>query len=201
MSENIKWQKTELGSIPAEWNYEPLESYFDLITYGFTNPMPTVEEGHFMLTAKDIKDGRILYETARRTSKEAFNNLLTPKSRPHVNDVLITKDGSIGRVAVVDRKDICINQSVAVIRPNKRINPLFMRYLLESPGYQKLIERDASGSTIKHIYITRINKMLVGVPDLREQNGIVKAIHDLTRKIELNRQMNQTIGGNGSGSF
>lgn len=64
-----------------------------------------------MVTAKDVHSGRIDYSTARRTSWEAYRNDLTDKTRPRINDVLLTKDGSIGRVALCDRDDVCINQS------------------------------------------------------------------------------------------
>ena len=103
------YKESEIGKIPTEWNYEPLESFFDLITYGFTNPMPTTDEGPFMITAKDVNDGRIKYESARKTSEDAFINLLTNKSRPKINDILITKDASIGRVAIVKEENLCIN--------------------------------------------------------------------------------------------
>ncbi|MDI1255880.1 MAG: restriction endonuclease subunit S [Flavobacterium sp.] len=189
----INFKESEIGKIPIDWNYEPLESFFELITYGFTNPMPTTEIGPYMITAKDINDGRIKYESARKTSEDAFINLLTDKSRPKKNDILITKDASIGRVAIVKNENLCINQSVALIRPNKRIRPLFLKYLLEAPNYQKLIYRDASGSTILHIYITRINKMLIAVPSLKEQDEIVKVVHILQEKIELLQAQNKIL--------
>jgi type I restriction enzyme S subunit len=188
-----EWKETEFGRIPSDWDYKPLENYFDLITYGFTNPMPTEEEGPFMLTAKDIFDGRIQYNSARRTSQEAYNTLLTNKSKPKINDVLITKDGSIGRVAIVEKEDMCISQSVALIRPNSKIKPLFLKYLLESPQYQMLIQRDAGGSTIEHVYITRINKMLVGVPEIEIQKAILDVIHNIQLKIDLLLRQNKTL--------
>jgi type I restriction enzyme S subunit len=153
------------------WVEMPLADCLELITYGFTNPMPTTAEGPFMITAKNVNGGRIDYETARRTSWEAYNDLLTDKSRPQVGDVLLTKDGTLGRVAVVDRPGICVNQSVAVLRPNGRMHPEFMRSLLSSPKYQRRMADDAGGTTIKHIYITRVDKMLVTFPELLQEQS------------------------------
>lgn len=188
-----EWKETEFGKIPNDWSYESLENFFDLITYGFTNPMPTEKEGPYMLTTKDIFDGKVQYKSARRTSKDAFEKLLTAKSRPQLNDILITKDGSIGRVAIVDRDNICISQSVALIRPNHKILPLFLKYLLEAEQYQKLIDIDATGSTIQHIYITKINKMLIGVPNKDTQKRIVDCIHSIQTKIDLLHRQNTTL--------
>lgn len=188
-----EWKKTEFGKVPNEWNYEPLDNFINLITYGFTNPMPTVDEGPIKLTAKDIFNGKIQYTTARRTTWDAYENLLTDKSRPKINDILITKDGSIGRVAIVDREKICISQSVALLRPNERILPIFLKYLLETSFYQELIDIDATGTTIKHIYITKINKMFVGVPPLPEQKAIAAVLSSLDDKIDLLHRQNKTL--------
>lgn len=115
------WQETEIGKIPSDWKYEPLDNFLSLRTYGFTNPMPTEENGPYLITAKDIFDGYIHLDIARHTSIEAFEKKLTDKSRPIKDDVLITKDGSIGRVGIMyENIQLCINQSVALLRPNEK---------------------------------------------------------------------------------
>ena len=190
----MSWQETEFGKVPSDWGYEPLENYLDLITYGFTNPMPTTPTGVYMVTAKEIFNGRLNLQIARFTSEEAYSELLTDKSRPIKDDVLITKDGSIGRVAIVGNEKICISQSVALMRPAKdRISPFFLKYLLESKQYQALIDIDATGSTIQHIYITKINKMKIAVPTLSEQQAIASALSSLDDKIDLLHRQNKTL--------
>ncbi len=147
---------------------EPLANYISNITYGFTNPMPDTEEGPWKVTAKDIVDGKIDFTTARKTSPEAYASL-TDKSRPIVGDVLLTKDGTLGRTALVEESGICINQSVASIRCNERIIPQFLNTLLQMPEYQEKLLADAGGVTVRHLYITRVDKMLITVPDLAVQ--------------------------------
>jgi type I restriction enzyme, S subunit len=163
------------------------------ITYGFTNPMPTTDTGPYMVTAKDINNGRILYEQARHTSYDAFVNHLTDKSRPRIGDVLVTKDGTLGRLAIVDRENVCVNQSVAVLRPSSTLRPNFLKYLLEEPRNFARMIGDADGSTIKHIYISRLAKMKVRVPPVSIQDAILKLLNALDNKIELNRRMNETL--------
>lgn len=170
---NTEFKNFDTVEVPIQWEVTELESYLDLITYGFTNPMQDTDEGPWKITAKDIIDGHISYETARHTSQYAFNSDLTEKSKPKINDILLTKDGTIGRVAVVDCEGICINQSVALLRPNEKILPCFLKYLLLAPHYQRIMELDSNGSTIKHIYITRVNKMRVAVPPIEEQKAIL----------------------------
>ncbi|MHA1024187.1 restriction endonuclease subunit S [Enterobacter ludwigii] len=176
---SVGYMQTEVGIIPRDWVVEPLENFTAFISYGFTNPMPTTTSGPFMITARDIANGRIQYNSARTTDLNAFNKLLTSKSKPQKNDLLLTKDGTLGRLALAEDELICINQSVAILRPNKRIIPKFFQLLLESPFYQVRMLEDAGGSTIKHIYITIVNRMLIGLPtDLKEQKSIATALSD-----------------------
>ena len=165
--------KSQFIEMSHEWSlackYEPLSEYMMSITYGFTNPMPDTDEGPWKVTAKDIVDGKIDYSTARKTSLEEYEKL-TAKSKPDVGDVLLTKDGTLGRVAIVDQEGICINQSVATIKCNERIIPKFLYSILQMPEYQEKMLADAGGVTVRHLYITRVDKMPVCIPSFSEQH-------------------------------
>jgi type I restriction enzyme S subunit len=167
------------------WTTCPLADCVQFVTYGFTNPMPTTEVGPWMVTAKNVVEGKIDYNSARHTSRDAFENLLSDKSRPKMGDVLLTKDGTLGRLAVVDRDQICINQSVALLRPNGRMIAQLMKYLLSSRDYQRRMIGDADGATIKHIYITRVPKMDVAFPSsLNEQEELVAKLDALLDSVK-----------------
>lgn len=181
-TEQIKpgYKRTEVGVIPEDWTIAPLSDFLSFISYGFTNPMPTVRDGIYMVTAADIAEGRIQLDTARKTSVQAYKSLLTAKSKPRQNDILLTKDGTLGRLALVGGETICVNQSVAVLRSNEKIQPNFLKHLLESPYYQKRMVDEAGGSTIKHIYITIVDKMPIGLPVGKiEQQAIATALSDV----------------------
>lgn len=178
---HTEFKDSPLGKIPKSWEVVKLDSVLNLITYGFTNPMPTVDDGVLMVTATNIKGGRIEVENCRKTSLEAYLQL-TNKSRPIKNDVLLTKDGTLGRVAVVGEERICINQSVALLRVNGKMCHLFLSQLLQSDFYQAKMIRDAGGSTIKHIYITRVDKMSVVLPPVSEQTSIVEILGTVDEK-------------------
>ena len=167
LDELVKARFVELFN---EWKCEPapLKTFLNDITYGFTNPMPDATEGPWKITAKDVVNGKVNYGTARKTTLEAFEEL-TAKSKPSVGDVLLTKDGTLGRCAVVETDGLCVNQSVAVLKCNERIVPKFLAILLQMPEYQKEMLKNAGGGTIKHIYITKVADMLIAVPTLLQQ--------------------------------
>jgi type I restriction enzyme S subunit len=186
----IEW----LGDIPSHWELQPLGRHLHRITYGFTNPMPNADYGPYMLTANDIADGEILWSAARRTTGEAFVSELTDKSRPKAGDVLVTKDGSLGRAAVHDGRPACVNQSVAVLRPRASLSPRFLLNVLRATPYQSKMRFDAGGTTIKHIYVTRLAKMPVASPSQDEQSAIVQHIQKAqAQSAELVRAVAEAI--------
>jgi type I restriction enzyme S subunit len=138
--------------------------------------MPTTDSGPWMVTAADVRDGRIDFGSARHTSQEAFDNDLTDKSRVRIGDVLLTKDGSLGRIAVVDRPDVCINQSVAVLRSTSHVRPPFLAWALRAPAMQVRLMLDVGGSAVKHIYITKVAETRFLLPPLSVQDRIVAVL-------------------------
>ena len=179
------YKETEVGLIPQDWDIKPLGAFMSYISYGFTNPMPTSESGIPVITAKDVSNGQIHLETARVTTEQAYRELLTDKSRPKTNDLLLTKDGTLGRLALVGNTTICITQSVAILRPKLSEVPRFLKVLLEGHRYQARMIEDAGGSTIKHIYITIVDKMPIAIPPTKaEQEAIAGALGDADAFIE-----------------
>ena len=167
------------------------------ITYGFTNPMPHTKEGHWLLTAKDIKNGFIDYSNALKTDDNSFENLLTEKSRPEIGLVLITKDGTLGRTAILDKKGVCINQSIASLEPIKlKISSEFLAYVLESSSIQSKIKDDNKRSTIGHIQITKLAKWEFDLPELPTQKQIIQNIKSAEEKFQSQKVQFENIKQN-----
>lgn len=163
--------------LPPHWTWASWDQLSIWITYGFTRPMPHVPRGIPIVTAKNVADGRINLTDTRKTTRKAFGDL-SEKDRPRLGDILITKDGTIGRSAIVrsDEK-FCINQSVAVAWPAwKRLNLDFLQLTIESPTTQNLIRDKARGVAIQHLSITDFAKFPVPFPPLHEQKHIVEII-------------------------
>ena len=179
LDELIKARFVELSN---KWNASelPLSDFLDDITYGFTNPMPDSNVGPWKITAKDVVNGHINFETARKTTQEAYDSL-TAKSKPIIGDVLLTKDGTLGRTAIVEDEKICVNQSVAVLRCNNKVLPRFLALLLQLPEYQVEMTKNSGGGTIKHIYITKVDKMLVKIPDINSQKELISFVEQVDK--------------------
>jgi type I restriction enzyme S subunit len=142
--------------------------------------MPHVENGIPVITAKNIIDGRIDFSNVHYTTEAAFKSL-SKKDLPQQGEILLTKDGSIGRAAVVRTAvPFCVNQSVAVIRfGSDAMSSEYLLRVIEAPFTQIMIDEAARGSAIRHIAITSFGRLPVPVPPFEEQVEIARRVGKL----------------------
>lgn len=166
--------------LPNGWTWARWEQITDWITYGFTRPMPHAVEGVPIVTGKNVNLGRIIFATAHRTTRDAYAEL-NEKDRPQRGDILLTKDGSIGRSAIVDTEEpFCINQSVAVLWLRCcSFDRRFLRLAIECPQTQQMLLAKTEGVAIKHISVVDFGKMVLPLPPLAEQRRIVTKVEEL----------------------
>jgi type I restriction enzyme, S subunit len=162
---------------PKGWEPHALDGITDLITYGFTCPMKHLSEGIPIVTAKNVIDGRIDFDDVHFADHAEFN-ALTAKSKPLPGDVLVTKDGTIGRCAAVDTAiPFCINQSVALIRPRPRIVlPEYIVGFLRYPTILEGLQNMGKGQALKHLQITELAKRTMPIPPMAAQREYATAI-------------------------
>ncbi|OOP60469.1 hypothetical protein BMF89_16495 [Arthrobacter sp. SRS-W-1-2016] len=96
-------------------------------------------------------------------------------------DVLLTKDGTIGKTAFVDELPgpCTLNSGVFVIRPTRKAyNSHFLYYMLRSKRFDEFLSRLTAGSTISHLYQRDLVGLLLDVPPtLEEQGAIAKTLY------------------------
>ncbi|HKR11821.1 MAG TPA: restriction endonuclease subunit S [Pyrinomonadaceae bacterium] len=113
------------------------------------------------------------------------------------NDLIISCSGTVGRVSMIREGDPhgIISQALLILRPDPtKIEPHFLRYFLESrEGAHELVM--ASHGTVQVNIAPRdvVERIPVPVPELDEQRAIAHILGTLDDKIELNRQMNETL--------
>lgn len=166
---------------PTGWSWARWDQITNWITYGFTRPMSHADEGVPIVTGKNVNEGKIIFETASLTPT-AYFEALNEKDKPLPGDILITKDGSIGRTAIVEDRHLpfCINQSVAVMWLRScHFDRRYLKLVLDSPQTQGSLLEKTAGVAIKHISITDLGKMILPLPPLAEQHRIVAKVDAL----------------------
>ncbi len=87
------------------------------------------------------------------------------------------------------------NQRIGLLefKANIPTSPRFVEYLLRTYEYRSWIVGSATGTTVKHTSPGRIESFVTRVPPINEQRAIAHILGTLDDKIELNRQMNETL--------
>ncbi len=170
----IEW----IGKIPEHW--EASKTLFSLsmpITDGPHTTPELFETGIPFVSAEAVSfgNGRIDFSHIRGYISENFYQECCKKYIPQIDDIYMIKSGATtGRVAIVDTDiKFTIWSPLAVFRCNKeRMLPRFLFYQLQSNGYQKQIELNWSYGTQQNIGMRTLEKLILSVPPLSEQQSI-----------------------------
>ena len=122
------------------------------------------DTGDYMLiTGTDFKDGRVDYSTCVYVSKERYD--IDTNIQVQNGDILITKDGTIGKVAIVNGlpKPATLNAGVFVVRPDGRFNVGYFSYLFRGSIFSDFVKASQTGSTIKHLNQSKLLKYKIPV--------------------------------------
>ena len=85
----------------VNWPIYQLADVTDLITCGVAKRPNYVDSGVPFLSAKNVKNGRIIWAGYQHITK-ADHDELTKNNKPLLGDILYTRVGSYGEAAVVD---------------------------------------------------------------------------------------------------
>ena len=121
---------------------------------------------------------------AKRISDEDFRELEEGDCRPQKGDVLISKDGTIGKVAVVDNNDFVVLSSLGILRPSDNVKPHFLKYFAESQFSLEQMRSRLKGSAITRITLEIINDLDFILPPKELQEKIVLFLDEETEEID-----------------
>ena len=177
-----------LGEIPEAWLVKPLKRN----TYikarvgwkGLTSDEFEVESFAYLVTGRDFSSKVIDFSECYQVSEGRY--LDDPFIQLKQGDILITKDGTIGKTAWVNELDkpACLNSGIFVVRPKADYVPEFLFWVLESAVFKEFIRLVSSGSTIQHLYQNVFENFSFGIPPVDEQRRIADFLDRETTKID-----------------
>ena len=96
--------------------------------------------GHFLLSARNVKDTGIDLRVVDYVPKDEFERIRR-RCDPNKGDILISCSGSVGRIALVDKdKEYVMVRSVALLKPfQSLLSSEYLVYLFRSPFVQDQI--------------------------------------------------------------
>ena len=129
-----------------------------------------------------------IYSSNKYISEEDFQKY---KIKPQINDVFMTRIGSIGKCSVFDKQvDLAYYVSLALIRPNiDVILPKYLKYVIESNiGKYELYRRTLVHAVPIKVNKDEIGKIVLPVPSIEDQRKIISILDEfeiLTESISV----------------
>lgn len=174
-----------LGDIPSHWEVVGLTKYLEsVIDYRGRTPTK-VDDGVFLITSKNIRDGFIDYETSQEYIAPSEYKDVMRRGLPRTGDVLFTTEAPLGQVALVDREGIALAQRIIKFRADpSRLSNAFLRAWVMGSACQFNLEQLATGSTALGIKGSKVGQVRLCLPPLAEQKEIVSSINSEVAKLE-----------------
>jgi len=167
-----------------------------LITDGSHFSPKTVERGFPYITVRDLQDSGIDFENCKYINEDSFLELERSGCSPKPGDVLFSKDGTVGKVALVSSTEpFVVLSSLAILRPNSSlITPEYLKLSLRSPEVLEKALGMKSGTAIRRVVLRTLKTLEIAVPPLDEQRSIVKFVDaELSRLGSLDNQIEELI--------
>lgn len=161
-----------IGKIRTGWEIRTLKTVCSYISDGSHFSPKIVDSGYPYITVGNVYDNEIHLENAMHISLEDFELLKRNGCQPQKGDVLLAKDGTVGRTAIVHDEDVVVLSSLGIIRPLEHLKPRFLKYVLDAEILQEQMKADMAGSALKRITIKKISNLRVVVAPIEEQDII-----------------------------
>ena len=148
----IEW----IGEVPEDWGITKIKFTTQLngrIGWQGLTSAEYKEEGPYLITGTDFLDGKINFETAVHIDEKRWFE--AKQIQVENGDLLITKDGTVGKVAIIEglMEKASLNSGVLRIQTTEVISRRFLFYVLKSDVFWLWFNYTNSGaSTILHLY-------------------------------------------------
>lgn len=151
-----------------------------------TAPVLNEKSPYKMIRTTNIKNGYVDTQNVKYVDKNTFEKW-TRRSIPQKGDILLTREAPIGEVGIINSdENLFLGQRIVSYRTVKsKLNPLYLRNLMQSRYFQLQINKLARGSTVKHLSVPECTQFSVLVPPLELQNQFA----DIVTKIEEQKSL------------
>jgi type I restriction enzyme S subunit len=178
----------------SKWKEQRLEDCMAaIIDYRGKTPRKT-SSGIPLITAKVVKRGRIEQpdEFIAEDDYEAWMRRGIPES----GDVVITTEAPLGEVAQLGSERVALAQRLIALRGKRGLlDNTFLKFLMQSSAVQDQLRARASGTTVFGIRQSELRKVTLTLPPFNEQRAIAHVLGTMDEKIELDRQISETLEG------
>ena len=151
------------------------------------------DNGLIVLRNQNIKGGILDINNPSYTNEDDFKKRIK-RAAPQVGDIVFTREAPMGEVCLIpEGLKCCLGQRQVLLRPKKEVNGKYLFWALQSPYVQQQISwNEGTGSTVSNVRIPILKNL--NIPRHKDkEDQIADILSSIADKIELNRQINQTL--------
>ena len=189
---NVNSPKRRFRSFEGEWEQRKLGNIASMhARIGWQNLRTSefLDNGdYYLITGTDFLNGRINFEKCHYVNKERYQQ--DKKIQVGKGSILITKDGTLGKVALVTdlNKPATLNAGVFnVVVKVPSINETYLYQYLAAPFLMDYVSKRATGGTIKHLNQGILVEFPVDIPSYKEQVTIGQFLVCLDNAVTLHQ--------------
>lgn len=175
-----------LPDLPPSWRWATLDEIVEEgrpIIYGIIKPGPHVAGGVPYVRVFEMKDGKVApLAQLNRASHDRASKFKRATLR--TGDLLISKDGTIGRVAIVppELDGGNITQHLVRVSVHPFLDRNYIAFAIRSPQAQDWLIGEKKGVALQGVNVEDFRRLPLPIPPLREQHEIVRRLeHALAR--------------------
>lgn len=147
------------------------------------SPTPQ-KDGPLIANVKDMKSGEIDFSTCTRISPAAYRELKATGCTIKNGNVLLSKDGTVGRIVVYSQDDeIGALSSICIIDPTNQLDASFLGQALQSEGCIRQYDNFMSGSALRRLVLRDIRSIKIPLPEPESQRSIAQVLDTLDTTI------------------
>jgi type I restriction enzyme S subunit len=151
----------------------------------------------FLITGMNFKDGAIRWNEVYHISEPRYE--MAKDIQLRTGDVLMTKDGTIGKVLYIDNipspGKASLNSHLLLFRPiRESYNSRYLYYQLSSQRFKDFIELSKYGTTFFGISQAAVGNYPVLLPPIEDQVRIASILSDIDSEIDaLETKLTKTL--------
>jgi type I restriction enzyme S subunit len=139
--------------IPEDWEIKRLEEFCERVTDGtHDTPKPT-DEGYFLVTGKNLKNGIVDFEGAYKISKQDHFNI-SKRSGLNPGDIVFSNIGTLGSMVMVTDDIEYSVKNVLIFKPCSKAQSVFLYYMLKEKYVLEHLLSHCSGASQQFISLT-----------------------------------------------
>ncbi|HMQ96280.1 MAG TPA: restriction endonuclease subunit S [Candidatus Saccharibacteria bacterium] len=153
-----------------------------------------VDEGTPIITVEHLGGDRITTQNLPRVSDDDKQRLTKYWMRE--GDTIFSRVGSVDRASYVHREEDgwLFSGRCLRVRPDaEKVDPRYLSFVLRSPQFTSYIKSIAVGATMPSVNTKLLSTAPVVLIPRDAQEKVAATLDAIEQKIELNRQMNETL--------